>query len=152
MRLLSTITDMTHPSVSRAIPSGNEFNRLRESVGWHTFHDDQAAEALRRGLYYAAIRHERELVAFGWAVGDGLAYVYFQDIMVAPAKQRMGLGTAVVNDLIAQASATLIHGGYCGLLAVGGMERFYHKFGFKPQTLTNTAMGYYVESKESTVE
>ena len=62
--------------------------RLYASVGWTAYTDDPAA--LERGELAGLIR----------AVGDGATIVFIQDILVAPERQRRGIGTALLRAVL----------------------------------------------------
>ena len=65
--------------------------RLYASVGWTAYTDDPAA--LERGF-----RHS--LLVLIRAVGDGATIVVIQDILVAPERQRRGIGTALLRAVL----------------------------------------------------
>ncbi len=140
-------SDMTHLQVIHEAPTVEEYNNFRVAVGWKALDPSAVRAALDRSLYLSCVRDGPALLACGRAVGDGL-YVYLQDIMVLPSSQRGGLGTLIVEDLLRQTLEHMAVGGYCGLMALKGTEDFYSRFGFKSQAATDTAMGFYVQSKE----
>lgn len=79
-----------------------EIRRLYAGVGWTAYTDDMAA--LRRGfgnsLLVLAAREEGRLLGLIRAVGDGHTVVFIQDLLVLPEKQRRGIGTALVRELL----------------------------------------------------
>lgn len=79
-----------------------EIRRLYAGVGWTAYTDDMAA--LRRGfdhsLLVLAAREEGRLLGLLRAVGDGHTVIFIQDLLVLPEKQRRGIGTALVKELL----------------------------------------------------
>ena len=78
-----------------------EIADLYASVGWTAYTDN--LPALKRGfekslLVLAAYEGER-LIGILRAVGDGETIVFVQDLLVHPAYQRRGVGTALLKRL-----------------------------------------------------
>ena len=82
----------------------DEILRLYASVGWTAYTDQPAAleEGFRRSLLVLAAYDRQELLGILRAVGDGSTVVFIQDLLVAPARQRQGVGTALVKALLAR--------------------------------------------------
>ena len=59
-------------------------------------------EGFRRSLLVLAAYDQQELMGILRAVGDGSTVVFIQDLLVAPARQRQGVGTALVKALLAR--------------------------------------------------
>ena len=79
-----------------------EVLRLYASVGWTAYTDHP--EALRQGfensmLTLAAYEGE-QLLGLIRTVGDGHTIVFVQDILVFPAYQRKGIGTALLQAIL----------------------------------------------------
>jgi GNAT superfamily N-acetyltransferase len=55
-------------------------------------------------LGWVTARLGTELVGFANVITDGFVHSWLQDVMVAPARQRTGLGTAVVREASEQAA------------------------------------------------
>lgn len=83
-----------------------EILSLYSAVGWTAYTADP--EALKRGfensLLTLAAYEGEELIGLIRAVGDGATVVLIQDILVHPARQRRGVGTALVKELLARFS------------------------------------------------
>ena len=75
---------------------------LYASVGWTAYTDDPAA--LRNGfansLLTLAAYEDGRLQGILRAVGDGETIVFVQDILVYPAQQRKGIGSALLRELL----------------------------------------------------
>lgn len=81
-----------------------EIESLYASVGWNAYTDD--LPALERGfmksLLVLAAYDGEELIGIFRATGDGETIVFIQDILVDPAHQRKGVGTALVQEALAR--------------------------------------------------
>lgn len=82
--------------------NANEILPLYASVGWTAYTDDP--EAMERGfkssLLTLAAYEGGELMGLIRTVGDGATIVLIQDILVFPARQRKGVGTALVRSVL----------------------------------------------------
>lgn len=69
----------------------------------------------------------------GRLIGDGALYFYVQEIVVHPNYQDKGIGTAIINKLLAYINDHLQERERVsvGLIAAQGKESFYQQFGFK---------------------
>ena len=76
--------------------------RLYASVGWTAYTDDPAAleRGFRHSLLVLAAWEDGELAGLIRAVGDGATIVFIQDILVAPERQRRGIGTALLRAVL----------------------------------------------------
>lgn len=77
-----------------------EVPALRQTVGWGPRQQDYPALFDRCFLYASARDDAGKLVAFGYVVSMGLEHGYLEDIMVAPAAQHQGIGSAIVKRLV----------------------------------------------------
>lgn len=77
-----------------------EVPALRQAVGWGPRQQDYPALFDRCFLYASARDDAGELIAFGYVVSMGLEHGYLEDIMVSPAAQHQGVGTALVRRLV----------------------------------------------------
>ena len=105
---------------------------LYESVGWSAYTRDP--ESLKKGVLnslciFGAYEGEK-LVGLLRAVGDGVAIVFIQDILVQPCYQRRGIG----RDLIARLLERYAHVRQIHLLTDDMPETigFYKAVGFTP--------------------
>lgn len=75
---------------------------LYAAVGWTAYTD--RPETLRRGfarsLLTLAAYEDGHLQGILRAVGDGETVVFVQDILVYPAQQRRGIGSALLRELL----------------------------------------------------
>ncbi len=114
-------------------PTARAYQELREAVGWHTVDLERSSEALEHSLHCIHARRNGEVIGCGRVVGDGAMYFYLQDILVDPAYQNLGVGTAIVETLMEFVldQAPKHSGCFIGLMTAPGLEQFYAKFGFE---------------------
>ena len=87
----------------------DEIQTLYAAVGWTAYTED--LPALERGfqnsLLVLAAYEDGELIGLIRAVGDGATVVFVQDLLVAPQKQRQGVGTALLKAVLDRYSNVL---------------------------------------------
>ena len=133
----------SRPSANRSEPPKNryrieeapvavdDYQRLREAVGWWPVDDRIVAMSLATSLFAVTVRDVHDtVVATGRLVGDPM-YMYVQDMIVLPEHQRRGLGAAILERLGAHARHIGGRGSYLGLMCAKGAEPFYTRFGFE---------------------
>ena len=108
------------------------YRRLRNSVGWLNFSENQAKKALENSLYTVAAVEDGRAVGMGRLIGDGLYYTIV-DIVVDPDHQGKGIGGKIVDLLLKYIEEETPVGGRSSvqLIAEKGKELFYIKKGFK---------------------
>ncbi len=87
--------------IKHRLPSVEEYRKLRSLVGW--WETDE----------------------------DGGLYFYIQDLIVQPDYQSKGIGTAIMNELMAYIKTSAKPGSYIALMAAKGYEKYYEFFGFE---------------------
>ncbi len=109
-----------------------DYRKLRESVGWLNFNEEQTARALCRSLYTILVVSEGQTVGMGRLIGDGV-YDTIVDVVVAPDYQKAGIGTQIMNRLLAYIEENTPAGGRTSvqLIAEKGKEGFYKTLGFQ---------------------
>src|SRR3989304_6659873 len=78
-----------------------QINNLTEAVGWGRRGPEKWREILSKSSYFYSLWDGDRLVGMGRIVEDG-AMCMFYDIAVHPEHQRKGLGSQIMNNLIAQ--------------------------------------------------
>lgn len=113
-----------------------EYNKIREEVGWGKVEKNIAKKALNNTLYSISAYDSGEIVGYGRLVGDGIMFLYIQDIMVTPKYQHKKIGTTIMKKLLKKIEeyeqknpAIRVYVG-----PDKGKEDFYRKFGFKTRT------------------
>lgn len=80
----------------------DEIRALYAAVGWTAYTED--LPALERGfqssLLVLAAYEGGVLIGLIRVVGDGATVVFVQDLLVAPQKQRQGVGTALLKAVL----------------------------------------------------
>ena len=109
-----------------------QYLHLRQQVRWKPLTLPQAQKALDHSLYVLAAYHDGELVGMGRLVGDGAGICYIQDLIVVPNIQAHGIGSMLIERLIAYAASLGIPDTtmMLDLMCAKGRESFYQKHGF----------------------
>lgn len=142
---------MTLPPAPRH-PDGYGWVHDTTSVDWPALSElyrlaplgDKPPEALRtvfgNSRFCCLVYAGDQLVGAGRAIADGLDCAYIADVAVHPDHQGVGLGKAVIGELVRQAS------GHKKILlyANPGAEGFYASLGFLPM---NTAMAIWSDPR-----
>ncbi len=121
-----------------------EYQALRESVGWRRLSENQARAAIEKSLFTVKVIGDRGTpIGMGRIVGDGAVICYIQDLVVSPSVQGMGVGTVMINRLkefvesIREDGTTMM---LC-LMCAKGREEFYIKNGFTARPTDNLGPG-----------
>ncbi len=85
-------------SLVEKLPTAGEYNRLRHSAGWGLHTEDAIQRCLPNSLYCVCAELAGECIGMARVVGDGGLVYYIQDVIVLPAYQGMGIGTALMQD------------------------------------------------------
>lgn len=121
---------MSKVSILNRLPTVAECKRLRAAVGWIVPPDESIERGLRGSIYGVSAALDDAVVGMGRIVGDR-GFVYFvADVIVLPELQRQGIGTAVMDRLMAYIREEAVVGACVTLMAAHGMEGFYERFGF----------------------
>lgn len=113
-------------------PSADEYNLLTNAVGWGVSEVDTVETALANSLYCVCAYDGEKIVGFGRLIGDGVMFLYVQDIMVLPDYQGRKIGTGIMERIVKiileykQTNGDLR--AYLG--ASAEKEDFYKRFGF----------------------
>ena len=107
-----------------------EILSLYESVGWdnYTKNPQMLKEAYLHSLRIYAAYVDNKPVGIVRVVGDGSSVVFVQDLLVHPAYQRQGIGTALLKRIMEE-----YHGVYQLHLLTENTEKniaFYQSLGF----------------------
>ncbi len=109
-----------------------DYCRLRESVAWLNFSEEQARKSLANTLYTVTAAWDGQVIGMGRLIGDGMYYVIV-DLVVQPAYQKKGIGGKIVDKIVEYVKTETPAGGRSSiqLIAEKGKEAFYLKRGFK---------------------
>ena len=120
----------------------DQYYRLRESVGWNNFCQEQAITALKNSVYDITVSDNNHVIGMGRLIGDGIYYTVV-DVVVDPAFQGKKVGTEIINKLLEFVEKNIPIGGRASvqLIAAEGKEAFYEKQGFKKIPHDNCGSG-----------
>lgn len=110
----------------------DEFNLLYDSVGWGVYDKEITKRAMENTYYSVSIYDDKKIIGYGRLIGDGICFMYIQDVMVIPEYQSRKIGTLIMEKLITKVKEIK----ECNpdmrtyLGASKGKEKFYEKFGF----------------------
>lgn len=109
----------------------DDYNRLRESVGWGTFSSEQVQNAFQKSVMMISLSIDHKVVGMGRLIGDGIYYLIV-DVVIDPAYQRNRLGRKIINLLVDAVYKDMIgERATIQLIAAQGKESFYEKLGFE---------------------
>ena len=109
-----------------------EYISLRSAVGWNNFAEEQVSNSIRNSVYNIKVVDDNKTIAMGRLIGDGMYYLLV-DIIVSPEFQGNGIGSKIIDMLLAYVDNKTPIGGRSSvqLIAEKGKEDFYIKKGFK---------------------
>ncbi len=125
---------MTEIAYREALPDSEAYFRLFSSTGWNDEYGMTAAElarAIATSWYAVSAYDGDELVGFGRIIADGVHHALIADLIVLPTYQRQGIGSAILQRLLAHCHAHHIHD--IQLFCARGKEGFYRRHGFVPR-------------------
>ena len=122
---------MTDCTIVEKLPTAEEYNWLREQVGWRKNPEDVIRKALPNSLYGVCAYQAGQLVGMARVIGDGGLVYYVQDVIVVPQCQRQGIGAQMMDRVMTYIREHASHNSTIGLMSAKGKETFYEKYGFK---------------------
>lgn len=112
------------------LPSVEDYNHLRTLVGWHVCDHVTVERSLPGSLYFLCAVDNAKTVGMARIVGDGGLIFYIQDVIVHPEFQRTGVGTKLMDRIMAYIRGKAVQNTVIGLMASHGREPFYERYGF----------------------
>jgi predicted N-acetyltransferase YhbS len=112
------------------LPTAEEYNALRAEAGWGTYEPAAAARWLPASVYGVCAVDAGVTVGMARVVGDGGLVFYVQDVVVAASHRRQGIGTRLMESVMAFVAGRAAPGAVVGLMSAAGKEAFYERFGF----------------------
>lgn len=100
---------------------------LRQAVGWNRMEKEYASPLMTSYCRICAYEGER-LVGCIDCVSNGVTDAYIQDLMVHPACQGQGIGTGLMNRMIAYLKEKHIY--MISVVYEESLKPFYDRFGF----------------------
>ena len=92
-------------AITDGIPHPGELVELYRSVGWTAYTDDPGKLVAAVGASHIVLVARSEsggLIGLARTVSDGHTIAYLQDILVAPAHHRRGVGGALLDEILAR--------------------------------------------------
>ena len=107
--------------------SAKDLSDLREAVGWNRM-ESEYSNPLMMSFYHIAVYEDGKLVGYIDSVSNGVTDAYIQDLMVHPDYQGKGLGTELMNQMIAYLKENRIY--IISVVFEESLKPFYDRFGF----------------------
>lgn len=119
-----------------------EYNELRNSVGWDSKNEDVIIEALRNSVIIKKIIVDNKPVGMARAIGDGLYYLIV-DVVVSREYQGKGFGKILIEEIVKDVYNKTKEGqkASINLVSMQGKEEFYEKCGFRKIPFDFTGYG-----------
>jgi predicted GNAT family N-acyltransferase len=111
-------------------PSVDTYKKIRSSVGWNIFPDEDIAYAIKNTVHFVLAKDRDEFIGMGRVSGDGKITFYISDIIVDPRYQKNGIGTEIMNRIMNYIKANGTNNAVVNLNAAIGVEKYYEQFGF----------------------
>ena len=100
---------------------------LRESVGWNRM-EREYTSPLMTSYYHIAVYEDNKLIGYIDSVSNGVTDAYIQDLMVCPAYQGKGIGTALMDKMLEYLKEKRIY--MISVVYEESLKSFYERFGF----------------------
>ena len=113
------------------LPAFAAYHPLFETTGWNQAYradEDELYAAISSSWYVLSAYANDDLVGFGRIISDGVLYALICDLIVKPSYQGQGIGSTLLNKLIARCRAQQIR--VIWLFSAKGKRSFYRNFGF----------------------
>ena len=119
-----------------------EYNELRNSVGWDSKNENVIIEALRNSGIIKKIIVDNKAVGMARAIGDSLYYLIV-DVVVSREYQGKGIGKILIEEIVKEVYNKTKEGqkASINLVSMQGKEEFYEKCGFRKIPFDFTGYG-----------
>ena len=118
--------------IKAELPAPGDYLALFETTGWNTAYqagEEELFSAISKSWYaVSAYTDGGELVGFGRIVSDGNLYAFVCDMIVRPEFQLRGIGSMIMEALLARCREGSIR--VVWLFCAAGKAGFYEKHGF----------------------
>ena len=132
--------------------SVDDYNTLRLSAGWVAIEPDQAKAGLEGSAFISVAQDGEKTVGVSRLVWDGGYAALIKDVLVLPEYQGMGIGTAMIEQILAFLKKEMKPGWGVSidLMAAINKEKFYEKFGFvsRPRDNRGAGMDMWIEKNK----
>ena len=130
------MTTTRPPVLIREADVGEHFSGIIElyrAHGWtHAGDPDRLRTAIECSSFAVVAMEGERVVGFARAMSDEAFAVYIADILVAPDRQRLGIGRTVTEAILEHYPMENFH--HQVLVAERGAEGFYRRLGMVPIT------------------
>lgn len=126
-----------------------EYNDLREQVGWNKTNVKQVQKALNNSTYIKKAIVDNKIVGMARTISDGI-YALVVDVVVSPKYQNKGIGKMLINSLLKDIENSMNEGETISvnLVSMKNKEYFYEKLGFKKVPYDYTGHGMKMKIKK----
>ncbi|WP_458209642.1 GNAT family N-acetyltransferase [Haladaptatus sp. NG-SE-30] len=111
------------------LPTPEEFVALREAADMAPRSREGVEQGLPNSVFGVTVVYHDEVVGMARIIGDGGSVYHLCDMAVHPDHQRQGLGTKMMERLMAYLEENAPEMAYVNLMA--DVEGFYEQFGFE---------------------
>lgn len=124
------------------LPSASQFKALYDTTGWGA--PDRSVQFYERALQASwmvcSVYAGDTLIGFGRLISDGHLHAFITEMIVHPAAQRQGVGTAILGALLESCKEAGIAD--IQLFCAEGKDAFYKACGFAPRRSSMPGMQY----------
>lgn len=111
-------------------PASVDFIRLREKANMAPRSLAAVEKGLPNTIFAVTVYHDGRAIGMGRIVGDDGAVYLISDMAVEPDHQGNGVGTRIMERLMAYLDMNAVESAYITLIA--DVDGFYERFGFEP--------------------
>lgn len=134
--------DVAAYEVSAQVPTVDDYIRIRLDAGLSRKTEKAATIGLKNSLFAVTVFAEDEPIGLGRIIGDGGCFFEIVDIAVLPEHQGKGVGSLIMEALMAYIRNHAPSSAYVSLMADHGTPAFYERFGFTKAELPKAAGMY----------
>ncbi|WP_316860558.1 GNAT family N-acetyltransferase [uncultured Cohaesibacter sp.] len=145
MPLGNTLSQSADYEIRPAVPSLEDFLRLRRITGLTVYSEEAARAGLAGTIAAITVSYRNKIVGMGRLVGDGGCVFVISDIAVDPHHQGQGLGKAIMQGLMSYVHRELKSKAYISIIADVPADNLYAQFGFERTAPASLGMSYRVE-------
>lgn len=128
-------------------PSVEEYQKLRNQVGWSKVNDAAVKISLDNSIYSVCLYIDKKIIGFGRIVGDKGIYYYIQDIIIDQEYRGIGLGKEIMKKIMNFLEENADPSSFIGLMAAKGYADFYKNFDFNVRDIDSPGMFRYLKPK-----
>ncbi len=111
-----------------AAPTIEEYRSLRQKAGLAPREYEAAKVGLRNSLFSVVVKEGDKMIGMGRIVGDGGCHVQITDIAVDPSYQGMGIGKAIMKEIMTHIRDAVPKSCFVNLFA--DVDFLYQRYGF----------------------